>query len=346
MLTNFWYGIEFSKEITSKPKQLRVLNQKLIAYRTSEGAPVLMQDLCPRCGSALSLGTIANNAVVCKHDGLTVSPDGMVKDNPNLFVDSYPAEDRYGWLFAFMGDLPEEERMAIPELPYLHDHQTYKHIYGNFEWNAFYARVLENGVDAAHTPFVHGGAFGNPDEPEIEEYEVEHPVANSTRATIHLTPQPSKGLWRFLYKAEKKPVRTVVQWWLPNISLLEVHIPLGDLIIYNAHVPITDSITVSKYIALRTFFPGNWADGDAHKRVLNIFNQDKAVVEAQRPELLPYDIGAELHVKSDAIQIEFRRARQPYIDKGWGLYPPNAYLPELQKEPVIPSPVRRKFQAA
>jgi phenylpropionate dioxygenase-like ring-hydroxylating dioxygenase large terminal subunit len=341
MLTNLWYGIEFSKDISSTPKKLRVLNQKLVAYRKANGKPVLMQDICPRCGASLTLGKIVGDNLVCAKDGVSVGSDGMVPNQPSLYVDAYPCEDRYGWLWGFMGDLPESERNPIPELPYLNDHQTYAHIYGNFQWNAFYARVLENGVDASHTPFVHGGSFGNPDEPEIEEYEVEHPVPTSTRATIHLTPQPSKGLWRFLYKAKREPVRTVVQWWLPNISLLEVHIPLGDLIIFNAHVPIDDHTTVSKYVALRTFFKGAWANKDSHRRVLNIFNQDKAVVEAQRPELLPYDIGEELHVKSDAVQIEFRRARQPLFDKGWGLYPRDVYMPDVKPEPIIPSPVRK-----
>ena len=344
MLTNLWYGNEFSKEISSKPKQVLALNQKLVAWRKADGKPVLMQDICPRCGAALSLGQVEGDVIVCIKDGVSVGADRVSLNQPSLYVDAYPCEDRYGWLWGFMGDLDESERIPIPELPYLHDHDTYKHIYGNFRWEVFYARALENGVDAAHTPFVHGGAFGNPDEPEIEEYEVEHPSPYSSRATIHFHPQPSKGLWARLYKSEQKQVRTVVQWWLPNISLLEVHIPLGDLIVFNAHVPITDHVTISKYIALRTFFKGNWADKDAHRRVLNIFGQDKKVVEAQRPELLPYDIGEELHVKSDAIQIEFRRARKPFFDKGWGLYPHKVYMPEVKQEPVIPSPVRRRMQ--
>lgn len=342
MLTNFWYGIEFSKEITSRPKQILLLNQKLVAWRKADGSPVLMQDACPRCGAPLTLGNVVNDAIVCVKDGVSVGADGVSANQPSLYVDAYPCEDRYGWLWGFMGDVSESERVPIPELPYLHDHQTYKHIYGNFQWNAFYARVLENGVDAAHTPFVHGGAFGNPDEPEIEDYAVEQVSTTSARATIHFNPQPSKGLWSRLYPRDRKQVRTVVQWWLPNISLLEVHIPLGDLIVYNAHVPLTDHITVSKYIALRTFFKDNWADRDAHKRVLNIFGQDQKVVEAQRPELLPYDIGEELHVRSDIIQVEFRRARKPFFDRGWGLYPRDVYLPDIKQEPVIPSPVRKR----
>jgi len=30
-----------------------------------------------------------------------------------------------------------------------------------------------------------------------------------------------------------------------------------------------------------------------------IFKQDAAIVEGQRPELLPFDVAAELHTKSD-----------------------------------------------
>jgi hypothetical protein len=66
--------------------------------------------------------------------------------------------------------------------------------------------------------------------------------------------------------------------------------------------------------------------------------QDKAVVEAQRPELLPFDLGAELHVKSDALQISFRKARQQFFDKGWsigGRHRPANF--------TIPSPIRREM---
>ena len=35
--------------------------------------------------------------------------------------------------------------------------------------------------------------------------------------------------------------------------------------------------------------------------------QDKAVVESQRPELLPVDLQAELHLKSDRMAIAYRR---------------------------------------
>lgn len=38
-----------------------------------------------------------------------------------------------------------------------------------------------------------------------------------------------------------------------------------------------------------------------------IFYQDLDVVESQKPELLPLDLQAEMHLKSDALTIAYRR---------------------------------------
>ena len=38
MLKNFWYPIEFGKDVTSKPMRARVLGQDLVVYRTKSGA--------------------------------------------------------------------------------------------------------------------------------------------------------------------------------------------------------------------------------------------------------------------------------------------------------------------
>jgi phenylpropionate dioxygenase-like ring-hydroxylating dioxygenase large terminal subunit len=294
MLKNFWWPLAFSHEIKNKPITLRRFGKNFVVAREPNGRVSWTRDA----------------------NGMTLS---------------YPTQERYGWVFAFMGDLPESERLPIPDLPYIEDIQTFKSVRGDFNWKVHYARALENGVDAAHTPFVHGGSFGNPDEPQIEEYEVVS-GDNSAMATIHLKPSPSKGLWGRLFRSKKRDtlVKTVVGWWMPNMSILEVHLPLGTLMIFNAHVPIDDTKTQSKYIGLRNFFKGKWADSDTHRRVVKVFLQDQKVVEAQRPEILPYDLGAELHVKSDALQIAFRKVRQTFFDKGWGLYPRGKSQAEIE----------------
>ena len=67
-------------------------------------------------------------------------------------------------------------------------------------------------------------------------------------------------------------------------------------------------------------------------------------MEAQRPELLPYDLAAELHVKSDGIQIAYRKMRQKYLDMGWGMIcTPSSLIIQRHQATVIPSPARRKY---
>ena len=165
MLKNLWYGIEFSSVLGATPIKLGILGQKLVAYRRSNGTPVLLQDTCPMCGAPLSQGQIQGDDIACARGDALVHPDGTIAGAPGRVVDAYPAEERYGLIFGFMGDLPEAERLPIPDLPYFDEPGKYARVEGNFQWKAYYARVLENGVDASHTPFVHGGSFGNPEQP-------------------------------------------------------------------------------------------------------------------------------------------------------------------------------------
>jgi vanillate O-demethylase monooxygenase subunit len=39
-----------------------------------------------------------------------------------------------------------------------------------------------------------------------------------------------------------------------------------------------------------------------------IFAQDQRVVESQRPEAVPVDLAAELHLRFDALAVAYRRA--------------------------------------
>ena len=356
MLKNFWWPLDFTPEVTAKPKRVTALGQELVLFRTPDGKPQVMSDLCVHRGGALSDGWLEDGCVVCPYHGWKFKPDGeCVRIPANLQnvpvpkkarVDSYPTQDKYGWVWAFLGDIPEAERPPLPNLDHFGS-PDFKMTYGQFEWNAHYDRVLENSVDIAHAPFVHGGSFGNRNEPEVEEYTIKTHGDLGAEATVTLKPPKRnvRGLWNRLYKEEtqRKGVTTRAAFFLPCLTLLEVNLPIGKMVLWNAHIPVDDFRTVTKWINLRQFFKGDWADGDARKRVFKIFWQDKPIVEAQRPELLPYDLGAELHVKSDSLQIAYRRMRQKYIDKGWSI---DTHLIQSEysrhQAVVIPSPARRE----
>ncbi|WP_420630142.1 Rieske 2Fe-2S domain-containing protein [Candidatus Leptofilum sp.] len=354
MLKNFWYAIEFSEEVTTTPKRLTILGQELVLYRDSAGKPVVMSDLCVHRGGALSDGFVEGDCIRCPYHGWKFKQDGACVEIPanppdraipkKARVDSYPAVDKYNWVWAFLGDLPEAERPLIPELPHF-DNSELRRITGIYEWPVHFARALENGIDFSHGAWVHGGSFGNRDEPEIEDYSVDYISDLAASATISFKPQPVKGLWRRLYAKEKvQPhIKVTNTWWMPNVTLLEVRLPFGFQRLFNAHVPINENKTITKWQLLRDFFKSPLADRDAARRVIKIFDEDNPFVVAQRPELLPYDLAAELHVKSDAIQVAFRKTRAKYFDMGYGID-----MHKIRSEygnyqaVVIPSPARRE----
>lgn len=355
MLKNFWYAVEFSKDVTRKPKALTVLGQKLVVYRTSKGKVICLSDLCVHRGAQLSEGWLKGDCIVCPYHGWEYQEDGACTRIPaqpersiprKARVDAYPVEERYGFVWAFMGDLPEAERPPIPVWPEFDDPKFHA-VYGEFHWQANFERIVENGTDIAHAPFVHGGVFGNPERPEVPDPE---PVVSEYSATVETVVPARKptGLWSLVSRGSRKlserpPVVVRTSWFMPSLIKLEVNLPLGKLVIYDTNVPISETETRVLYIAMRNFFPQKIFDRDTHRRTLQIFKQDAAIVNTQRPELLPFNLSDELHVRSDAMAVAYRRKRQEFYDKGWGIDAHRIVGDGPRSEAVvIPSPARRE----
>lgn len=317
MLKNLWYAVEFSSAIATSPKLLKILNRDLVLYRTADGQIHAMNNTCVHRGAALANGWIDRDSIVCPYHGWQYQPDGTcVKIPANLptatipkqaKMATYPVQEKYGWIWLFLGDGDAPELRSIPNFPQV-ESSNLRSIQGEFHWNANYERVLENGLDFAHAPFVHAGAFGNPDAPEIAELSIEN-YDGGASATVHLAATPPKGLWKLLVRGERAPIKTRTGFFLPNLTFLEVYLPFGQLTIWTAHVPIDLQTTVSKWINFRTFFTGKWADKDARNRTIKIFEQDKPIVESQRPQIIPDALTAELYVSADALQLQYRKLR-------------------------------------
>ena len=325
MSKNLWYAVEFSSAIppgvgdanATNPRSLTILGQELVLYRTSDGQIHAMNNTCVHRGAALAQGKIAKDCIVCPYHGWHYQPDGTCSkipaQAPTALIPKaakmtvYPAQEKYGWIWLYLGNGSPGELPDLPNFP--HKSGQLRAIQGEFAWQANYERVLENGLDFAHAPFVHTGAFGNPDLPEIPDLTIEN-YPGGASATVNLAATPPKGLWKFLVKGERAPIKTRTGFFLPNLTFLEVYLPFGQLIIWTAHVPVDLHHTVSKWINFRNFFTGKWADKDTRQRTLKIFEQDKPIVESQRPQLIPTDTATEPSVAADTLQLKYRQLRQ------------------------------------
>lgn len=347
MLKNFWYAIEHSGAVGEKPRKLKVCGMELALFRRRSDRRVFaLSNLCVHRGGSIADGWTQGDCIVCPYHGWEYEGDGRCSKIPanapgsaipkKAHVDAYPVEERYGLVWVYLGDLPAAERPPIPELPE-YGAPGWRTVTGEFTWKAHYSRVVENGIDIAHTAFVHAGSFGNRDNPEIPAYDVEMLGDCAARAQVTLQPPLPRGLWKLL-RRKRNPVTATVTVYMPNVSRLEIDLGEWRTIVFDVNVPIDEHTTRTLYVQLRNFFTGSWADGDARRRMRKIFLEDQATVESQRPELLPYDLAAELHMKSDALGVAYRKMRRRYLDMGWGIDTRDVG----RHAAVIPSPARRE----
>ncbi len=353
LLKNVWYvAAESSDVVQGKPHKTRVLGQNYVLFRDQTGKAGCLSDVCIHRGASLAQARrIVNGCIECPYHGWQYSTDGAcVKipaqgDKPpteRVRTDAYPTVEKYGWVWVFFGDAPEDERPPIPPFPE-YDNPKFRAIRGEYHWNADAGRVVENGLDFAHAPYVHRGFMGDPDCGTIDEIKVdEQHEWGASAAHLYPAPPPPAGLWKY-FRGKRDGVLARTSFHISG-ALMRLDLKISkrwNLIIFDANTPVDEDQTITRWITMRNFFTGAWADSDTRRRVVRIFDQDKEVLEEVKPIELPYDLSEEYSVQSDSLAILYRRMRKRLIERGWGL-DFRAIRQEFEgRAVVIPSPRRR-----
>ncbi len=353
MFKNNWYVAGESDELVKKPRRVKMLGQHFVMFRDKAGQAACLSDVCVHRGGSLGhLSKLVDDCVECPYHGWRYDASGQCTLIPaagpgmpiskKARVDSYPTVERYGLIWVFLGDAPESERPPLPEYPEYDDRVTWRVIRGRFFWRANYARVVENGIDPAHAAFIHANVFGNPDDPRIPPVEVTESDFGA-EAVIDLTRPRAKGLLGYLRGEPKEPcVRVRVGFQIAGLTIT-LRQRITDnirLALFDVNTPVDQDHTQTYWLLARSFFKGAWADLDTHRRNMIVFEQDRRIVENIEPELVP-DLGEEVSVRSDAMQIAFRQQRQALLDRGWGIDEGQLAQISSKRAHAIASPARR-----
>lgn len=166
-LRNTWYVAAMSTEVGSEALfHRRLLDTSVLIYRQADGTPVAMRDRCPHRFAPLHLGKRVGDGVACHYHGLqfncsgqcTFNPHGDGKTPPNARVQTFPLQERYGFIWIWMGDAPAEVSRLPDFGPLEEGHPnavatTYMHVDANYEL------VIDNVMDLSHIDHVHGEAI-------------------------------------------------------------------------------------------------------------------------------------------------------------------------------------------
>src|ERR1700722_886758 len=152
-LAPHWYPVAFSSEVQTQPFAARLLDQRLAIFRTSNGNPVAVQDLCLHRGAPLSLGSVQATQVRGKSPGFRSDHHGhcvCTPANPDspipskLKLRTFPVRERYGLIWTRLIDDGEKTFPAFDEW----DDPQYLQVLPNaVELNASAGRQIEGFLD-------------------------------------------------------------------------------------------------------------------------------------------------------------------------------------------------------
>jgi phenylpropionate dioxygenase-like ring-hydroxylating dioxygenase large terminal subunit len=305
VLQGDWFVVARSRDVPpGAVRAASVLGQDLVLWR-SDGAVHCWQDLCVHRGARLSIGTVADGRLRCAYHGWTYDGAGQcvrIPAQPGLppparaRARAYAVAERHGLIWmSFDPSTP-----GPPLVPELGDPSFHTDAAGPFRVAASGPRLIENFLDVAHLPIVHDGSLGTSERAEINDYQVEStPDGPFARDIRIFQPNPDGSGKASEVSYDYGVLRPLAVYLTKKLR--------GQLQVIMFFVtPVNTAESDAYFLSGRNYADDRSpAEREAFTRL--IMGQDTGVVESQRPELLPLDLQAELHLRSDRMAVAYRQ---------------------------------------
>jgi phenylpropionate dioxygenase-like ring-hydroxylating dioxygenase large terminal subunit len=314
-----WYVVGFSSELEAGALMpARLLGHDLVVWRDSDGGAHVWEDLCIHRGSRLSKGCVVEDTVACPYHGWRydrtarcVLIPAAPRHTPPVKARAFPYRtvERYGFIWATLGNPGHD----IPVHPEWDDSRFIKVHSGPYLWKSSGFRAVENFLDATHFPWVHAGVNGVPAAPdEIGDYDVFQDEDGLHSSEISLfqpygDPREVPVHVGYSYRC----MRPLIAHFSKRVEVADpasAHRSTPDdrFCTYFTAQPIDEVSCVIRICTARNFSPELTAE-DVHRRQDLVYEQDRDIVETQRPERIPLDLREELHHRTDRLGQQYRR---------------------------------------
>ncbi|MEZ5458943.1 MAG: aromatic ring-hydroxylating dioxygenase subunit alpha [Steroidobacteraceae bacterium] len=366
MYINFWYPMIRSEDLSpGKPEKVKVLGLNFAVFRNAAGEPVVLSDTCVHRGGSLSgpweLGAqprIVKDCIVCPYHGWEFSADGSCVSIPSIGyatkppsrakVDAYPTVERYGIVFAFLGDLPENERPPMLEIPEWDAPGWRANTVITLDLNYYYERSIENGLDPAHNEFVHpthGYKGINRETYKVRDYDVRDYDQGWGMWFLHKFDAPglSDKTWD---EAQTRAGGLFAGSGTHGPHMMITEINVGEDQAFKQYFieqPIDDQHTRVFFVNMRNFMLDPKHDGPIHARNKVIAQQDIDILENVYPRRTPISNTKEVLMPADKAVAAYRQWLAKFDDKGWRI-DWDEFMRRNDKNTAfaIPSPRRRE----
>jgi phenylpropionate dioxygenase-like ring-hydroxylating dioxygenase large terminal subunit len=329
MYINFWYPVCLSTDLAGPgPLKAQILGLPFVAFRDEGGQAHVLSDTCVHRGGALHKGKVVNGRLACPYHGWQFEGSGRCALIPSLGadgpiparakVDSYPVSERYGIVFAFLGDLSETERPAPYEVTE-YGQPGWRAGLVTFDINAYFERSIENGLDPVHNEFVHalqGNIRFRPDRMQVTS------GAWSSTVFVKMDP-PKKGTTELEnLRNDDNPEHFGASsgHYGPNTLITRISLSKDNVFVqYFFEQPIDDSHTRIFFLNMRNCMLEEKNDTRMEQINMAIAGEDIAVVTQLNPVRTPESSTKEVLVVGDECIGRYRRHLQEWEQRGWRL---------------------------
>jgi len=332
--SNAWYAMAWDSEAKRALLPRTICEKRLLLYRTEAGAAAVLDDACWHRLAPLSLGKLIGDNVECPYHGLQFEPGGRCVHmpsqdtlNPAAAVRSYPVVERHRLIWVWIGKADLADPDLVPDMHWMDD-PDWAGDGDTMHLDCNYRLVVDNLMDLTHETFIHSSSIGNSAVAEAP-FEASHTdtTAQVTRLMENIEPPP---FWeKQLGKPGKVDRWQIIKFSAPCTVNIDVGVAVtgtgafeGDRsqgvnnVVCNTITPETEGS--SHYFWM---FPRNYRidsqrlTTEQRIGITSIFNEDRAVLEAQEVAMRENRDKEFYNLNIDAGGMWARRAIENLIDR-------------------------------
>lgn len=294
-----------------RPFHARLLGTNLVLWRSGDRIQA-WHDRCPHRGVPLSNGWVEQSSqLVCPYHGMAFNSEGQcvsIPAHPHLTQLPKAAAAQTCWVkqqYGYVWVALSQPTQPPPQLDEWMNQQGQSPFYyfhcGPYSIRTSAPRVVENFLDVAHFPFVHGGSLGDRQFPEVSDYRLS--VDEQGIITAHdiraYQPDPDGT-------GEAKSVSYTYQVLRPLIAYFRKGTADLQLSIFLTVTPIDELHSLAWMGVARNYAPDAAVD-ELRAFQDHLMAQDIPMVESQQPQRLPLQLEAEFHFPCDQLAIAYRK---------------------------------------
>jgi len=170
LFRRYWLPALLAEELEAggPPVRVKILSERLIAFRNEDGEYGLVDEFCAHRGASLWFGKIEDCGIRCAYHGWKYATDGQClevpsePDNSNFAakvkLTSYPLVRIGDVLWTYLG--APENQPPLPEFEWVQVGE--EQAYTSKRWQeSNWLQALEGGIDSSHVSWLHSGGLKN-----------------------------------------------------------------------------------------------------------------------------------------------------------------------------------------